>query len=203
MGAQPSRYDIRAVVLDMGGVVVRLGDYTELAGDRGLSSEEFWAEWLASPAVAAFERGLIDDSTFAARYVAEVGSGAHRGCGPGNQTPQGFLRAFAAWPKGLYPGAAEVIAATADRVPVHCLSNTNPTHWFGQKDSAVIRGLFERTYLSFQVGLVKPDPRIFRRVIDDLGLAPPEILFLDDNQINVDAAGAEGITARRVRGGQN
>jgi putative hydrolase of the HAD superfamily len=64
----------------------------------------------------------------------------------------------------------------------------------------VIRGLFDRLFLSFQLGLVKPDAAIFHRVVDDFGFEPDEILFLDDNQINVDSARSVGLRAERALG---
>ena len=41
--------------------------------------------------------------------------------------------------------------------------------------------------------MAKPEPAIYRYVLDKLGTAPEETLFLDDRQVNVDAARALGI----------
>ena len=62
----------------------------------------------------------------------------------------------------------------------------------------MVRPLFDRLYPSFELGVAKPDPTIFKLVLDDLDLAPEEVVFLDDHQINVDAAESVGITARCV-----
>ncbi len=45
---------------------------------------------------------------------------------------------------------------------------------------------------SHEVGLRKPDPAIYALTAERLGVAPPEVLFLDDARVNVDAAVAVG-----------
>ena len=75
------------------------------------------------------------------------------------------------------------------------LSNTNGLHWETQRDHERIRSLFDRTYLSYQMGLAKPDRAIFEHVIGDLGVDPGQIVFCDDNAVNVEAARQLGIDA--------
>ena len=47
---------------------------------------------------------------------------------------------------------------------------------------------------------MKPDRDIFEHVLEDLGLAGHEVLFLDDNQMNVDGARDAGLDAEVVKG---
>ena len=47
--------------------------------------------------------------------------------------------------------------------------------------------------LSYQDGVIKPDPAIYRLLLDRYGLKPEECVFLDDVPKNVDAAAAFGI----------
>ena len=56
------------------------------------------------------------------------------------------------------------------------------------------------TLLSWMGGRIGPDTEAFEHVILNLGRAPKSILFLDDNQLNVDAALSLGINAFRVQG---
>ena len=51
------------------------------------------------------------------------------------------------------------------------------------------------------VGLRKPDPAIYLLTIDrlDAGLAPSDCLFVDDNELNVEAARELGMTAVQFR----
>jgi putative hydrolase of the HAD superfamily len=60
--------------------------------------------------------------------------------------------------------------------------------------------MFDFTFLSFQLGLVKPDPEIFQHVASVLAIDARDIIFLDDNSINIDQAVALGFDAVRVQG---
>lgn len=46
--------------------------------------------------------------------------------------------------------------------------------------------------ISYEVGYVKPEPGIFRALIQKYGFDPREALFLDDVRANVEAAAAQG-----------
>lgn len=56
---------------------------------------------------------------------------------------------------------------------------------------------FDHTVFSGDVGLWKPDPRIFRRVLDALGIAPEEALFVGDRIVD-DVGGAQSVGMRGV-----
>lgn len=51
----------------------------------------------------------------------------------------------------------------------------------------------DKTFLSFELGLIKPDPRIYETVLQKLNAKSEEVLFIDDLQKNIDAAQALGI----------
>lgn len=59
--------------------------------------------------------------------------------------------------------------------------------------------IFDREFYSFDLGVMKPSPRFFEQIIDGLGIAPSELLFIDDNVANVDAAINAGINAAVFR----
>jgi HAD superfamily hydrolase (TIGR01509 family) len=180
----------RAIVFDLGGVLVELGPLTEILGDEPLPADEFWARWLQSPVVRDFERGRCTPGEFGERIVEELGLSFG---GPE------MIRRFADWPKGLFGGAKQLIADLPSELEVGVLSNTNALHWSGQRQHLDIRALFTRTYLSYQLDMVKPDAEIFAHVVADLACPPAQILYFDDNELNVDAAIACGLDAALVR----
>lgn len=51
--------------------------------------------------------------------------------------------------------------------------------------------------LSCEEKLIKPQPEIYRRLLEKYDLSASECVFLDDTQVNVEAARAEGIVAIR------
>ena len=55
--------------------------------------------------------------------------------------------------------------------------------------------LFDAVVISGEVGMRKPEERIFRHAVGLLGLAPEECVFIDDIEVNVAAAEAVGMTA--------
>lgn len=61
-----------------------------------------------------------------------------------------------------------------------------------EREFAWIHG-FDVLVWSFQLGLAKPDPAIYHHALEKLGTNPEDTLFLDDKQINIDAAHELGI----------
>jgi 2-haloacid dehalogenase/putative hydrolase of the HAD superfamily len=51
--------------------------------------------------------------------------------------------------------------------------------------------------VSARVGAVKPEPRIFEIVCERAGMAPDELLFVDDSAVNIAAAQALGFDVHR------
>jgi putative hydrolase of the HAD superfamily len=77
------------------------------------------------------------------------------------------------------------------------LSNTNELNWSHINNFSIIKNYFENSdiFLSFKIGSKKPDPAIFRTVLEKCAFQPSEILFIDDEPSNV-----EGFAKFGVRG---
>ncbi len=173
---------------------MKLGPLSDLLGSHAPPAEDFWPRWLHSDAVRAYEGGHCTTKEFVEALTNEFSLPFG---------PEELLRRFAAWPKGLYPGATQLLeelAAQNPAITVGALSNSNPLHWNEQNDAEEIRSLFDAPFLSFEMKLLKPDPAIFTHVQQALGLEPQEILYFDDNQINVDGASQAGWQAHVARG---
>ena len=54
---------------------------------------------------------------------------------------------------------------------------------------------FKKCYMSYELKILKPAAGFYKAVMDDIGLPPSEMLFIDDSQLNVDAAIAAGLPA--------
>ena len=70
--------------------------------------------------------------------------------------------------------------------------------WSGLRDYITrsdFADVFDELVISAEVGLVKPDPRIYHLALDRLAVAPEESLFLDDMPANVQAALSIGMKA--------
>jgi 2-haloacid dehalogenase len=53
--------------------------------------------------------------------------------------------------------------------------------------------LFDEIVLSGDLGIVKPDPRIYFYTLEKLGVDPSQAIFVDDRKVNTDAAEICGI----------
>ena len=53
--------------------------------------------------------------------------------------------------------------------------------------------LFDSIIVSYQIGIAKPDPKIFQASIENLNVEFKDSLFIDDNQENVDMANKLGM----------
>jgi HAD superfamily hydrolase (TIGR01509 family) len=56
-----------------------------------------------------------------------------------------------------------------------------------------VDGLVPELLFSSQLGLAKPDPRIFEVAAQRLGVSAREVVFVDDNAANVQAARTAGM----------
>lgn len=109
----------------------------------------------------------------------------------------------AAW-ADIFTIDAEVVLRLrerAERLPLYLCSNTNPLHW--RHVLALEPGLqylFRGLFLSFEMKVRKPEPGYFKRVLEEIRMAPGECLFIDDMDRNISAARAEGIQTLHYRG---
>lgn len=85
---------------------------------------------------------------------------------------------------------------------IFLLSNTNEIHinafhnYLLQSFKIVdLSGYFEKMYLSYKIGMRKPDAEIFEFVLKDNALNPKETLFIDDSIQHIEAAQNIGIEA--------
>ena len=101
---------------------------------------------------------------------------------------------------GPVPGTAAIVEQLARQgTRLFALSN------FSAETFAQVRGAypelerFERIFLSAHHGVVKPGRRFFEIALDEIGLPPPSLVFIDDSEPNVVTArslGMHGIVFR-------
>jgi glucose-1-phosphatase len=180
------------VLFDLGGVLIELRGVATMARLSGIDDEqELWRRWLECRWVRTFESGLCTPEEFSRGVVEDWALSIE---------PTEFLEVFASWPAGPMLGAEELVRDLADQVILGCLSNTNTLHWDGQVERWPLIGLFDRCFVSHRLGLVKPDPEIFVRVAEQLSVRVSQVLLLDDNLVNVEAARSVGFRAEHVIG---
>lgn len=81
------------------------------------------------------------------------------------------------------------------------LSNTCENHWeHCRRRFAVLQDTFEVLILSYRVGALKPDARIYRAAAEAAACHPAEIFFVDDTAGHVEGARAAGFDAVQYTG---
>lgn len=105
------------------------------------------------------------------------------------------------WPKGKYPGVDELLQKIKSKIKIGTLSNTNDLHWKRFKEEMDLFHIFDFHLPSHITSRLKPDIETYLHVIEVVGVKPDEILFFDDNEINVEGAKEVGIDAVKVEDG--
>ncbi|MEM7018661.1 MAG: HAD-IA family hydrolase [Pseudomonadota bacterium] len=184
-------HNLSTVLFDIGGVLIQLDGMPALYSMMPdvTSDQDVHDRWTSSPAVIAYETGKIPAQEFAAQAIKDMDL---------QTTPEQFMKEFITWPNRTFPGTFELLDALPDSLLVAALSNTNALHW-EQITAVGLGGKFEQTYLSHEIGHLKPSEEAFRIALSGIGRAPGEVLFLDDNAANIDTACKLGIQAHQVR----
>jgi len=183
---------ITHLIFDLGGVIVELrgppilNEWT----NTKQSAEQLWEKWLTSEAPRAFESGKIDAKTFATRIVAELSLSI---------SSDEFLEYFTSLPIGPYAGALDLLHALRLRYKTALFSNSNAIHW-DRKAAMGLQPAFDYHFASHLMGRVKPDLAAFKHVVSELNVPASNMLFFDDNKMNVQSAKQVGMNARRVVG---
>ena len=103
---------------------------------------------------------------------------------------------------GPVPGVHAIVEALDARgVPLYAITNFSADFWppFFEKERAFL-GRFRDIVVSGEVKLLKPDPAIYFLALDRFRLSPRDALFVDDREINVEAALAVGMQAHLFTG---
>lgn len=187
----PGQQAIEVLLFDLGGVLVDFAGFEELAPllAEKTTHSTIQEKWIHSEAIGRFESGKITAEAFAQDFVTEWQL---------SLAAAEFLHGFSGWSRGLYPGAARLLHFLKTNHRLACLSNSNEIH--GPSQRRWLDGLVDTFFLSYEMGVVKPDSAIFDRTIRLLGVPTNRIAYFDDTPVNVEAATEAGMSAFHVTG---
>ncbi|MBL8471777.1 MAG: HAD family phosphatase [Rhodocyclaceae bacterium] len=106
---------------------------------------------------------------------------------------------YSRWPEMLAGPIAGSVAllralAAAD-MPLYALTNWSAELFPIARERFDFLKLFRGIVVSGAEGLIKPDPALFRLMLDRYSLAPPNCFYIDDNPRNIETAVALGMMA--------
>jgi epoxide hydrolase-like predicted phosphatase len=180
---------VRAVVFDIGGVLEAnptTGWVDRWAVRLGLAADEF-----AQRIDGLWSGGDIGEVT-----LAEI----ERRTADALDLDDGALLelmndAWAEYLGSLNRPLAEFFRSLRPSLGTGILSNSFVGAREREQDAYGFQDMCDTIVYSHEVGHLKPEPAAYRIVCEHLGVAPGEVLFLDDVQANVDGARAVGMRA--------
>jgi putative hydrolase of the HAD superfamily len=190
---------IEAVIWDFGGVLTTspFEAFARFETERGLPADiirrtnahNHWEN-----AWAKFERAQVDLEAFDRLFAAEsLALGAEvRG--------KDVLPLLVG---DLRPEMVEALRRIKARFKTGCITNNLPANSVGSARGrslyiAEVMALFDHVIESAKVGLRKPDPRIYRMMLEALDVGPKHCVYLDDLGVNLKPAREMGMTTVKV-----
>ncbi len=182
---------VKAVVFDLGGVLIDWDPrylYRKLLADEA-AVEEFLATVCTPAWNAEQDRGRSFASGVAElveRYPAHAAA----------------ITAYSErWPEmlgGDIGGTVELLAELrATGVPLYALTNWSAETFGIARERFGFLEWFDGVVVSGEERMIKPDPAIFRVLLDRFGLDPETTFYVDDSEANVAAADRLGFDAVR------
>lgn len=189
------------IIFDLGNVIIDIDfslTFEALAKlSNGYSSEEVAEIMTTQKNWLDYEKGLFTDNHFRSLLRSNLLLKA---------TDTEIDEAFCALLLPIDSNRIELIKKLAQNHRLFILSNTNHIH-FKEVEKMIIAAtntdvikeeLIECAFLSYEMGMAKPDKAIYQQLMDEAMILPHETLFLDDMLDNVKAAEKLGIKTVQI-----
>lgn len=189
-----SAQKINNIIFDFGGVIIDIDYWKSINAFIKLGAKDFANIYSQAGQIEVFDRldkGLISPDDFRKELIRFF---------PPETTVQMIDDAWNAILIGIPEHRIRLIENIKSNYRTFLMSNTNMIHYnvymqelkqeFGYGS---LYELFEKFYLSFELGMRKPDPDFFRLIIKENDLNPAETVFIDDSKQNLPPAQNLGI----------
>jgi len=185
---------IRAVIFDIGGVVLDLNRELCVRNFKALGFDD-----IDNILDNCHQKGIFRSMETGEISEDEFYDECKKHTFPGTTSEQ-IREAFLSFANVIQPYKLEFIKELSEKYDLYVLSNNNPIVVRDFDRLSAPYGVsfsrtFKKCFFSYQMKLIKPDPEFYRRAILEIGLPADEMLFIDDNQTNIDVARKQGINA--------
>ncbi|MGE5314707.1 MAG: HAD family hydrolase [Acidobacteriota bacterium] len=176
---------ISAVIFDLGRVLVNI-DFEAFPNALGLTTPESRAPYAGQAALLArlYETGRLSTDEFIERLFVLFNRRFERG------------HLLFAWNEIIredVPGMADLVGRVQKHARTAMLSNTSQAHFEKAERTSRSVQLIAHRFLSYEVGVMKPERGIYEAVTRGLALPASELLFIDDLKENIDGAREAGM----------
>ena len=180
---------IKTLIFDIGKVLIPFDfarGYSIIEERTGLTHEEIRERIRSTGVVDPFERGELEPEAFVHALTKGLGFSADLA---------GFKSIWGSifLPDPILP--EEFLAQLKQRYRLLTLSNTNAIHFEALAATYPLFDLFDHHVLSFRVGAMKPDAKIYQYAIEHAEAKPEECFFTDDLPDNIAGAREHGLDA--------
>ena len=187
---------INAIIFDFGDVFINLDKEASVQAFKKLGMTAPNPEFLE--ANEAFEKGKISEENFLKSFRAVLPNATK------DEIKTAWNSIIGEFP--LY--RLEFLQMLSQKYRLFLLTNTDMIHIEHFEEKVGISFFsdfyqcFEKVYYSFEMGMRKPEPEIFTRILNNHDLSPKRTLFVDDKKQNIDAAEALGIQVWHLQAGE-
>ena len=193
---------IKSVIFDLGGVIYAVDYHKTINEFKALGIdhfEEVYAKAGQSDLFNDFEEGKISRAIFVERI---------KNLSRKNMTSSQIVNAWNGMLLGFMPDAIACLKRLNSSYRLFLLSNTNEIHIqeienrVGAAFFSDFCSLFEKVYLSHELGLRKPHPEVFTHILKEQSVKANETLFIDDSIQHVEGAIKAGLHAHHLKDDQ-
>lgn len=178
---------IKAIIFDYGNVISRVDHSIFLKRIAPFSSHPMSAvqtnAYRQPSLLVHYESGQITSEEFYLRAAADYGL---------TVSQSDFRNAFIDIFERIQP-TIQLIKKLKPSYKIGLLSNTNEWHYKAEIETMEVFPLFDTVTVSFEVGAMKPDEKIYWDALDKLALPPEACVYIDDISEYVKAANRLGM----------
>lgn len=192
------------LIFDFGGVIIDIDFNRTIEAFVALGAGEFntiYSKATQSGIFDAFDKGELTQAAFVAALKDML---------PEDVTEKLIIDAWNTIIIGIPKTHIRLLESLRSNYDLYLLSNTNVTHYnlytpelqhnFGYES---LHELFKEVFLSFELGMRKPDREIFDYVFNKTKIRKEETLFIDDSKHIIDAARSYGIPSLWLKEGMD
>ncbi len=195
--------DIKNIVFDFGGVIVDISREQAVKNFKEVGLEqadEMLGIYKQEGIFLELEEGTLSREDFYDELRKLTGKNITN-----EQIDYGWFGFFLP----IVQGRVDFLLELRKKYNLFLLSNTNPIVMSWARSSQFssagkpLDDYFDKLYLSYQLGVIKPESLIFEKMIDDAKINPAETLFIDDGKSNVEVGAKFGFKTFQPKEGED
>ena len=194
--------NIKAIIFDLGGVLLNISYQNTIASFKKLgikNTDNIYSKKTQSHIFNLIETGEIT----AKKFLEDLQVFTN------NATIQEVKDAWNAMLLNLPKKRLQVLLSLKSNHALFLLSNTNTIHInaisnkLGARKWEGFCNLFDKIYLSHEIGIRKPNSEAFQLILNQQKLNPKEVLFIDDSYQHIVSAKKLGIICYHIKDGED